>query len=146
MTNTPKSTPERLILCVDDERVGLEIRKIVLESKGYRVLTALDGPTGLQLFASNPVDAVVLDYSMPGMDGGEVAASMRQTKPKVPILMLSAYVSLPDEVMRRVDMYVTKGDGAPVLLAKIEDLLAAVSDSHGIKGLTPERWNGDRPA
>ena len=62
-----------LILCVDDEVVGLRVRKILLERAGYRVLTAEDGRSGIDLFASEPVDAVVLDYAMPGMHGGEVA-------------------------------------------------------------------------
>ncbi len=84
-----------LVLCVDDELIGLQVRKILLERAGYRVLTAPDGPEGLVLFNEEPVEAVVLDYSMPGMDGGEVASRMRQIKPKVPILLLSAYVGLP---------------------------------------------------
>ena len=67
-----------LVLCVDDEAVGLRIRKILLERAGYQVLTATDGDSGLQMFATHPVEAVVLDYSMPGMHGGEVARRMRQ--------------------------------------------------------------------
>jgi CheY-like chemotaxis protein len=66
---------------------------------------------------------VVLDYSMPGMDGGEVASRMRQTKPHVPILLLSAYVGLPIEVTALVDLYMTKGEGAEMLLEKIDSLL-----------------------
>lgn len=114
----------RLILCVDDETVGLQVRKILLERAGYRVLTAADGPSGIQVFASQPIDAVVLDYAMPGMHGGEVAQKMRQTKPEVPILLLSAYVGLPDEVSSVVDIYMTKGEGAPALLHKLGNLLA----------------------
>jgi CheY-like chemotaxis protein len=119
-----------LILCVDDEVVGLRVRKILLERAGYQVLTAADGYSGLELFQAYPVDAVVLDYSMPGMHGGEVARKMRQTKPQVPILLLSAYVGLPVEVCSLVDVYVTKGEGAPALLEKLGNLLpvAATAD------------------
>jgi CheY-like chemotaxis protein len=123
-----KST-SNLVLCVDDELVGLQVRKILLERAGYRVLTALDGPSGLEIFSSEPVEAVVLDYSMPGMHGGEVAARMRQTKPQVPILLLSAYMGLPVEVTSVVDLYMTKGEGAPVLLEKLASLLQPVSTS-----------------
>ena len=115
-----------LVLCVDDERIGLEVRKILLERAGYRVLTASDGPTGLAIFASEPVEAVVLDYSMPGMDGGEIAIQMRQTKPEVPILLLSAYIGLAPEVTAAVDLYMTKGEGAPILLEKLDSLLQPV--------------------
>jgi CheY-like chemotaxis protein len=119
-----------LVLCVDDEHVGLQIRKILLERAGYRVLTASDGPSGLEIFSAEPVEAVVLDYSMPGMHGGEVAVRMRQTKPHVPILLLSAYMGLSVEVTCLVDLYMTKGEGAPVLLEKLSSLLQPVNASH----------------
>jgi CheY-like chemotaxis protein len=119
-----------LILCVDDEVVGLRVRKILLERAGYTVLTAEDGHSGIEIFASQPVDAVVLDYAMPGMHGGEVAKKMRQTKPRVPILLLSAYVGLPEEVSGLVDIYMTKGEGAPALLTKLGKLLSLQSASH----------------
>jgi len=61
---------------------------------------------------------------MPGMHGGEVARLMRQTKPEVPILLLSAYVDLPEEVSSLVDVYMTKGEGAPALLSRLDSLLA----------------------
>ena len=112
-----------LVLCVDDELVGLKVRKILLERAGYQVLTAIDGASGLSLFETEPIEAVVLDYSMPGMHGGEVASRMRRIKPHVPILLLSAYIGLPVEVTSLVDLYMTKGEGAPVLLQKLESLL-----------------------
>jgi CheY-like chemotaxis protein len=114
-----------VILCIDDEDLGLEIRKMVLEREGFTVLTARDGLTGLSVFETEPVDAVVLDYAMPGMDGGEVAAILRQRRPNIPILMLSAYVALPENVMRVVSVSATKGDGAFTLVDKLRDLLQA---------------------
>ena len=119
-----------LVLCVDDEVVGLQVRKILLERAGYRVMTAPDGPSGLEIFSSEPIEAVVLDYSMPGMHGGEVAVRMRQSKPQVPILLLSAYMGLSPEVTSLVDLYMTKGEGAPVLLEKLGSLLQPVNASH----------------
>ena len=112
-------TTGQTVLCVDDEVVGLQVRKLILERSGYRVLTAPDGPSGLNVFADNSVDAVVLDYSMPGMHGGEVAARMRERKPEVPILLLSAYMGLPEEVTTLVNIYMTKGEGAPALLQNL---------------------------
>jgi CheY-like chemotaxis protein len=116
-----------LVLCVDDELVGLKVRKIVLERAGYRVLTAPDGPAGLAIFSDQPVEAVILDYSMPGMHGGEVARRMRETKPEIPILLLSAYIGLSAEVTSLVDLHMTKGEGAPVLLEKLGSLLQPTS-------------------
>jgi CheY-like chemotaxis protein len=119
--STVTSSP--LILCIDDEALGLQIRKAVLEQEGYRVLTALDGSSGLNLFIDQPVDGVILDYFMPGMDGGQVAAAMRRQRPEVPILLLSAYVNLPAEVVQIVDLTVLKGEGPLELLAKIRQML-----------------------
>jgi CheY-like chemotaxis protein len=118
-----------LVLCVDDEPIGLQVRKILLERAGYRVLTAEDGQVGLSLFNKQPVEVVVLDYSMPGMDGGEVATRMRQIKPKVPILLLSAYVGLPSDVTSLVDLYMTKGEGPEKLLQRLGSLLQVAPTS-----------------
>jgi CheY-like chemotaxis protein len=114
-----------VILCIDDEDLGLEIRKMVLEREGFTVLTAKDGKSGISLFETEQIDAVVLDYAMPGMDGGQVAAILRARRPQIPIMMLSAYVALPENVMRVVSVSATKGDGAFALVDKLKGLLAA---------------------
>jgi len=119
------ASPRRMVLCVDDEVVGLQVRKMILERAGYEVLTAPDGPSSLEIFNHHPVQAVVLDYAMPGMDGGEVAAIMRSTKPEVPIILLSAFLSLAGDVTRHVDIYMTKGEGAPALIEKLDSLFPA---------------------
>jgi CheY-like chemotaxis protein len=123
-----------VILCIDDETLGLQIRKVVLERAGYRVLTALDGASGLNLFNEHPVDAVILDYYMPGMNGGEVAAQMRRTRAQVPILLLSAYIDLPTEVVQSVDFTLMKGDGPAVLMEKLQEMLAAQNANRGTAG------------
>ena len=80
-----------VLLCIDDEPGGLEVRKMVLESAGYSVLTAGSGKAGLEIFTSQGVDLVILDYAMPEMSGYEVAVELKRTSPGTPILMLSAY-------------------------------------------------------
>lgn len=119
------STPT--ILCIDDESLGLQIRRIVLEQAGYRVLTAEDGPSGLSLFRSNPIDGVVLDYYMPDMDGGAVAQTMRRERPAVPIMLLSAYINLPPEIVALVDVTLLKGEGPEELLEKLRLMLQSES-------------------
>jgi CheY-like chemotaxis protein len=118
-----KVREHEVVLCVDDEAVGLTVRKMTLESQGYRVLTAENGPSGLAIFSSEKVDLVVLDYKMPGMDGDVVAERMKQLKPSVPILLLSAYVDLPHEVLALVDRYLTKGEGPLPMLQAVAELL-----------------------
>jgi CheY-like chemotaxis protein len=111
------------ILCIDDEALGLQIRRAVLERAGYQVLTAVDGATGLSLFRGHTIDGVVLDYYMPEMDGGAVAQAMRQERPEVPIMLLSAYINLPAEVVSLVDVTLLKGEGPVELLEKLRLML-----------------------
>lgn len=88
------------------------------------MLTATDGSSGLTLFMDQPVEGVILDYYMPGMNAGQVAVAMRERRPDVPILLLSAYVNLPAEVLRLVDFTVLKGEGPAELLIKVRRMLA----------------------
>lgn len=118
-----ESVSPRTVLCVDDERIGLRVRKIMLESRGYIVLTANDGPEGLKVFEQNQVDVVILDYYMPGLNGGDVASEMRRRRPGVPIVFLSAYFSLPPEALELADAFITKGDPPDVLIEKIRHLV-----------------------
>lgn len=113
----------RQILCIDDEEMGLLVRKLTLESEGFEVAIACDGKSGLQLFAQTPFDLVLLDHSMPGMSGGEVAEAMHKLNPRVPIILLSAYVTLPDADVQRVDAYITKGESTESLLDTIRTVL-----------------------
>jgi CheY-like chemotaxis protein len=122
------------ILCVDDEATGLSIRKMTLESQGYRVVTAENGADGLAIFSAEPIDLVVLDYKMPGMNGDVVAERMKQLKPSIPILMLSAYVDLPSETLGLVDRYLTKGEGPLMMLQAIAQLLTGTQTSRVVPG------------
>ena len=124
---SPDISATRLVLCIDDELIGLKVRRILLERAGYTVVSALEGSEGIAIFSREPVSAVVLDYAMPGMNGGEVASRMREIKPKVPILLLSAYVGLPKEITSLVDVYMTKGEGAPTLLKKLGAMLTVAA-------------------
>jgi CheY-like chemotaxis protein len=71
---------------------------------------------------------------MPGMNGGEVAAQMRRTRAEVPILLLSAYIDLPTEVVQSVDFTLMKGDGPAVLMEKLQEMLAAQNANRGTAG------------
>jgi len=114
----------KTVLCVDDETVGLRVRKIMLEGHGFNVLTATSGEQGLALLADNDVDLVVLDYYMPGMNGGDVAAEVRRVSPQIPIIFLSAYFSLPPAALELANAFITKGDPPDVLIDKIEQLIS----------------------
>jgi CheY-like chemotaxis protein len=113
----------KTVLCVDDEAIGLRVRKVLLESHGFKVLTANSGQQGLTVFDDQHVDLVILDYYMPGMNGGDVAAEIRKRRPAVPIIFLSAYFSLPPSALELANAFITKGDPPDVLIEKIEALM-----------------------
>jgi CheY-like chemotaxis protein len=121
--NRMKAVRQRTVLCVDDETIGLRVRKIMLEGHGFQVLTATSGQQGISLFEQNKVDLVVLDFYMPGLNGGQVAAELRRRRPNVPIIFLSAYFSLPSDVLEMADAFITKGEPPDVLIEKIEQLM-----------------------
>jgi CheY-like chemotaxis protein len=111
------------ILCIDDHWNGLIGRKMLLEKNGYEVLEASGGDEGLKLFRSNRVDAVVLDYQMPGMNGDVVAAKMKRMKSSVPIMMLSAYEPLPKNKLKAVDAFLSKSQPTDKLLANLQHMI-----------------------
>ena len=112
-----------LILCVDDEWNGLEGRKMLFEEAGCKVLVATSGREALQLFASHPVDLVLLDYHMHGMNGDVIAEHMKAGEPDVPIALLSADDGLPESALKWVDAFVSKSESPANLLRIIEHLL-----------------------
>jgi CheY-like chemotaxis protein len=111
------------ILCIDDEEPGLLVRKALMESAGHRVLAGLSGSQGIELFRSEPVDCVILDYWMAGKNGLAVARELKRINRSVPIIMLSAYTYLPDETIGLVDLWVQKGGDPQQLLDNVEKLL-----------------------
>jgi CheY-like chemotaxis protein len=114
------------ILCIDDEEPGLKVRRILLETAGHRVLTALSGREGVEIFQSEDVDAVILDYWMAGMNGVATARELKRLKRSVPIIILSAYGTLLDETLGVADVWIRKGEEDPqYLLGALEALLQA---------------------
>jgi CheY-like chemotaxis protein len=118
------------ILCIDDETSNLKVRKLLLESAGYVALTASSGKEGLDLLSSRHVDAVIIDYSMPEMDGGMVAAHIKRIKPRLPVVMLSAYAGVRSGVDEVVDAFIEKGGEPTSLLNKLNSLIQVRSHAH----------------
>jgi CheY-like chemotaxis protein len=114
---------KKTVLCIDDHWIELIGRKMFLESHGYRVLEATGGDEGLELFRTHLVDAVVVDYQMPGMNGDVAAARMKRMKPHIPIVLLSAYGPLPVRKLESVDTFLTKSQETKDLLPILHDLL-----------------------
>jgi CheY-like chemotaxis protein len=106
----------KIVLFVDDEPSILSMRRLVFETLGYSVLTATCGEDALETFAMHPVDAVVLDYLMPGMDGEETAHRLRKVRSDIPIILSSGCLAVPERVLEFVNAAVEKGARPEVLI------------------------------
>lgn len=112
------------VLLVEDDSDLREITALVLERHGFRVITAADGLRGEEVFAAEPVDLVVLDITMPGIDGLTLTRRLREES-TVPIMLLTAR-DLPVDVVAGLeagaDDYVTKPFDGAVLAARLRAL------------------------
>ncbi len=77
------------ILLIDDDEVSRTLANRMLVSKGHEVVEAVDGGSGLRLFAESPPDLVLTDINMPGLDGHAVIEAIRVQHPDVPIIAIS---------------------------------------------------------
>jgi CheY-like chemotaxis protein len=112
---------------VDDEVNGLTGREFLLRQHGYEVVVTTSGYQGLELLQSAAIDAVILDYRMPEMMGDVVAARMKQLKPEVPIMLLSALDHVPPAALRWTDSLLPKSVPPEQFVDAVDDLLAARS-------------------
>ena len=115
--------PKRTILCVDDNEQALSVRKVMLETRGYRVLTCTSGEEALECFHKGGVDLVLTDLIMPGLDGTKLIDAIKNISPQTPAILLSAKVRLYDRDTR-ADVFLPKGMCGPAeLLERIRVLL-----------------------
>jgi len=118
------------ILIIEDEPTINRIVSNYFLKEKYRVLSALDGFKGLQLFSKNRVDLVCLDIMMPNINGWDVAKTIRETS-NVPIIMMSA-LSEEEDILKgyslKVDDYVTKPFNPKILVAKVKNLLERLNN------------------
>jgi CheY-like chemotaxis protein len=89
--SSPRS-PAARVLIVDDNRLGLEARKALLEEQSYVVETAREGQEALEAFLRSRFDLVVTDYKMPRMDGIKLISRIRGLSPETPIILISGFV------------------------------------------------------
>jgi CheY-like chemotaxis protein len=115
--------PKRTILCVDDNEQSLSHRKIMLETRGYRVVSFSRGEEALERFRQGGIDLVLTDMAMPGLDGPQLIAAIKNLSPQTPAVLISSKVRIYSHESQ-ADVFLTKGMYAPAdLLERIRILL-----------------------
>ena len=115
--------PKRTFLCVDDNEQSLSIRKVMLETRGYRVLAFSNAQEAIDRFAQGGVDLVLTDLVMPGVDGSKLIENVKFISPQTPAILLSGKVKIYEHESG-ADVFLAKGMYAPAdLLERIRLLL-----------------------
>ncbi|HJT00318.1 MAG TPA: response regulator [Terriglobales bacterium] len=115
--------PKRTILCVDDNEQSLSIRKVMLETRGYRVIACSSAVEALEHFRKGGIDLVLTDLVMPGVDGTRLIDEVKSVSPETPTILFSGKIRIYDRDTR-ADVFLPKGMYAPAeLLERIRVLL-----------------------
>jgi two-component system response regulator CpxR len=115
--------PKRTILCVDNNEQSLSIRKIMLETRGYRVVACSGSAEALERFQRGGVDLVMTDLIVPGLDGIQLIEKIKELSPGTPTILLSSKLRTYDGDTR-ADVFLAKGMYAPAeLLERVRLLL-----------------------
>jgi two-component system KDP operon response regulator KdpE len=126
-------SPQPHILVIDDEPQILRAMRTILTARQFRVTTAARGEDGLAIAAVQRPDLIILDLSLPDLDGIEVCRQLREWT-QVPIIVLSVRDSEKDKVMALdsgADDYLTKPFGIDELLARIRVAQRHTTQSQG---------------
>ncbi len=114
------------ILVIDDEPAIVRMLERSLGAHGYSVISADNGEDGIDLAVNAQVDLVLLDISLPGLDGHHTLARIRARRPDLPVLMLTARDDVPNKVAALdagADDYITKPFVLDELIARIRALM-----------------------
>ena len=119
--------PKKTILCVDDNEQVLSVRTFLLETRGYRVIAALNSQQALEFVEQalpGSIDLLLCDLLMPQMDGNELVRRAKQLHPCLPAMIVSGTVNAFDRALH-ADVFLPKGAcSAAEMIERIRVLVA----------------------
>jgi len=110
------------ILIVDDDQNILRLYKEELEDEGYNIVTASNGQEAIERFEAEDPDLVTLDILLPDIDGIKLLRQMKEKKPRLPIIMSTAYDYRDDFAVWASEAYIVKSSDLTELKATIKKL------------------------
>ena len=111
------------ILIVDDDQNILRLYKEELEEEGYTVITASNGTEAIERFEKEDPDLVTLDILLPDVDGIKILRQMKEKKPRLPVIMSTAYDYRDDFAVWASEAYIVKSADLTELKATIKKLI-----------------------
>lgn len=114
------------ILIIEDNRENMELMVYLLRAFGHMVLEAVEGEAGIKLAKYGPIDLILCDLQMPGMDGYEVVRRMKVNLSSIPMIAVTAYAMVGDRdkvLAAGFDGYIPKPINPETFVGEIEAFL-----------------------
>jgi CheY-like chemotaxis protein len=130
--------PKKVILCVDDNEQELSVLKFMLETNGYRVVSACTGQEAIGIFAEIQVDLVLSDQEMPQMNGSQLVGRLKQIAGHVPMILFGDPQKMAGEMHAADALLAKKNCSSLELLERIKVMSARKRGPRkGSQRLTP---------
>ena len=123
---------QKRVVCIEDEPEMIDLVRLILGRKGFKVIGANGGIEGLEIVRREKPDIILLDLMMPDMDGWEVYQQIKADSElrSIPVVVVTAKAQSIDKVLglhiAKVDDYITKPFGPQELLESVEKILGSI--------------------
>jgi CheY-like chemotaxis protein len=118
------ATGDITILCVDDEEIPRTLRKLILQSRGYKVTAVTSAAEALDVLERTHIDLILTDQMMPGMSGTELTKVVKAARPHMPVVLISGMNEIPEDA-EYADRFISKVGGPELLFTTVFEVLAA---------------------
>lgn len=123
------------ILLVDDNEDISRIFASIFELHSYRVSVANSALDALEIIRNNPIDALITDFRMPGMNGGELIQALRVEQPDLPAILVTGFAKEATNIDIRTPVF-TKPVNASILLHRMESMLHDLETARELRRTT----------